>query len=294
MQSVLLKVVADYREEGALIPDCIKSRMEQLFKIQGEGSDHVISICMCHLNLLMEIDPDWVKEILIPMLDWQHPASEPAWNGLLCVEFPNPKLTQAIKPYFLNLFPTIEGFTWDQYHYEKAAEWLGYMNIFNRDQPDGLTNNEMRNMLRSMSDITRNGFINWLGCVGRKNDNGWTDLVVPFINDVWPKDKRLKTSASVMEWIRILGGSGDSFPVVFEAVKELLIQVEMGAFPLYPFKKGDHSIVVSFPEQMLDLIDRITLNYPQPSYFSEVRKILDTVADTNPELKSHPKYRRLI
>ena len=97
-----------------------------------------------------------------------------------------------------------------------------------------------------------------------------------------------------MEWIRILGGSGDSFPVVFEAVKELLIQVEMGAFPLYPFKKGDHSIVVSFPEQMLDLIDRITLNYPQPSYFSEVRKILDTVADTNPELKSHPKYRRLI
>ena len=290
----LCSVIPQHGKEEAQLPDCIKSRMKQLLKIQGEGSDHVISICMWKLDLLMDIDPEWVKEIFIPMLDLQHQASEPAWNGLLNGEFPSPKLTQAIKPYLLNLVPAIEGFTWGQYHAEQVAGWLGCMNIFNRDQSDGLTNNEMRTALREMSDVTRTGFINWLGQVDRGNDNGWTDLVVPFINDVWPREIMLRTSTSVREWIYLLGRTGDSFPVVFKAVKKFLKPVEMDAFSLFPFRKEDYPIAVQFPEQMLDLIDTITLNHLQPSYFSEVREILDIVVGTKLELKSDPIYQKLI
>ncbi|MDE2760608.1 MAG: SIR2 family protein [Paracoccaceae bacterium] len=291
----LVSTIPDHREKEATLPDCIKSRMEQLLKIQGEGSDHVISIYMWKLDLLMGIDPDWVKEILIPMLDWQNPASEPAWNGLLHVGNPSPELTQAITPHMLNLFPTIEGFTWGRYHATRAAEWLLYMNIFKSNQPDGVTNNEMRTVLRSMSDSKRNQVINWLEGVGKDNENGWICLVTPFIKDVWPREIKYRTYSSILGWIDLLGKSCDSFPVVFEAVRGLLNPVKMDTCSLEAFTEGINPIVMRFPEQMLELLDTITLtNSPQPSYFSEVREILDTIADTNPELKSHPKYRKLI
>lgn len=291
----LFSVIPQHSKEGTVLPDCIKSRIEQLLNIQGEGSDHVISICMWKLNLLMNIDPEWVKEIFIPMLDLQHSASEPAWNGLLQGEFPSPKLMQILKPYLLDLIPTIEGFTWGQCHAITVAERLGYMNIFKPGQPDGLTNNEMRTELRNMSNVTRNGFINWLGRVGIDNDNGWTNLVVPFINDIWPKEINLRTSTSVMKWVYLLGRTDASFPEVFKAVKEFLKPVEMDAWPLYSFTEGNYPIVVRFPEQMLGLIDTITLmNHPQPLYFSKVRDILNTIVDTKPELKLDSGYRKLI
>ena len=167
--------------------------------------------------------------------------------------------------------------------------------IFKPNQPDGLTNNEMRAALRSMSESKRNQVINRLEDIGKSNENGWTSQVTPFIKDVWPREIKFRTYSSVLEWIDLLGKTRDSFPVVFEAVRWLLKPVKLDSFSLDPFTEGTYPIAIRFPEQMLDLLDTITSkNLPQPSYFSQVRKILDTIVDANPELKSDSKYRTLI
>ncbi|WP_223293742.1 SIR2 family protein [Gallionella capsiferriformans] len=294
----LFRAVPGVKQEAeSLIPDHIKSRVERLFSAPGEGSDHAVSIASSKLNWLMFVDPAWTKERLIPMLTFEHPASEPAWNGFLhCGRVPWPPLSEIIKPHLLDLLPRIEGYSWDHDLLKVAAQWLGFMRVFHPDEPSGLTRGEMRSVLRAMSDETRNQFIFWLCQVGQSNENGWAKHVIPIINEDWPRESRYRTSASIRAWIGLLDDTGDSFPAVYETVKKFLVPVETDDHPFYRFTReinDEKPITVLFPEATLDLMNRTTPQVlTRPPY--ELPKVLALIAETEPDLTSDSRYLRLI
>ncbi|MFB9160389.1 hypothetical protein ACFFT9_22385, partial [Chromobacterium violaceum] len=290
-------VPGEKQEADSLIPDYIKFRIERLFAAPGEGSDHAVSIVSRKLNWLTFVDPAWAKERLIPMLAFEHPASEPAWHGFLhCGQNPWQPLTEIIKPLLLDLFPRIEGFSWDRGLSEVAAQWLGFMRVFHPDEPSGLSRREMRSTLRAMSDDTRNRFIFWLGLVGRKNENGWVKYVVPLLKEDWPREARYRTSASMRAWIGLLDDTGDSFPTVYEAVRQFLVPVETDDYPFYRFTReisDEKPVTVLFPETTLDLLNRTTAQtLTRPPY--ELPKVLALISETKPHLTADPRYLRLI
>lgn len=293
----LFNVVSEENQEaGSLIPDHIKSRLERLLLAPGEGSDHAVSVACNSLNWLMFVDPAWVKEHLIPMLAFDHPASEPAWNGFLCNKPPSPSLREIVKPLLLNLFPRVEEFSWHGDFSKSAALWLGYMRVFHPDEPSGLSQGEMRSLLRAMSDGTRNHFIFWLGRVGQENEDGWAKHIIPFINNDWPRERRYRTSASMRAWVGLLEKAGDSFPAVYEAVKKFLVPMETSDYSFFRFIResgGEVPITVQFPEVTLDLMDRaIAKALSHPPY--GLPKVLELIAETKPDLASDPRYLRLI
>lgn len=295
--AALLKAVPGGIQLPGSLPQDLKNRVERLLAVPGEGSDHAVSILMSNLDWLLYVDPTWTQERLIPMLAFDHPASEPAWNGFLsCGQNPSPALIELIKPLLINILPWIEGFSWDHDLSDVASQWLGFMRVFHPDQPQGLTKREMRMVLRSMSDESRNRFIFWLGMVGQNNENGWTDLIVPFINEVWPRERRFRTSASLRAWIGLLDDTGDSFREVYEAVKKFLTPVETIEHPFYRFTREineEEPITTRFPEATLDLMNTVTpKTLTRPSY--ELPKVLALIAETNPALTSDPRYLRLI
>jgi hypothetical protein len=244
----------------------------------------------------MFVDPAWTEERLIPMLTFEHPASEPALNGFLHGRVPSPPLAEIIKPILLDLIPWVERFSWDSHFSEVAAQWLGFMRVFHPDEPSGLSRGEMRSALRSMSDDTRNRFIFWLGQVGQTNENGWSKHVIPLINEDWPRERRYRTSASMRAWIGILDDTGDSFPAVYEAVKKFLVPVETNDHPFYRFTReisDEKPITALFPEATLDLMNRVTPQVlTRPPY--ELPKVLALIAETEPDLTSDPRYLCLI
>ncbi|KJU79192.1 hypothetical protein N619_13835 [Ectopseudomonas oleovorans] len=154
----------------------------------------------------------------------------------------------------------------------------------------------MRSVLRAMSDDIRNRFIFWLGLVGQKNDSGWAKHVIPFINQDWPRESQYRTSASVKAWIGLLDDTGDSFPVVYEAVKKFLVPVEANDQPFYRFTRelsDEKPITALFPEATLDLMNRTTPQVlTRPPY--QLPKVLALIAETEPNLVSDPRYLRLI
>ena len=290
-------VPGETQDAGSLIPDHIKTRVERLFAAPGEGSDHAVSITTSKLNWLMFVDPGWTRERLIPMLTFEHPASEPAWNGFLHSRrvLWSP-LAEAIKPLLLELFPWVELFAWNRDVSKVAAEWLGCMRVFHPNEPGGLTSSEMRSVLRAMSDGTRNRFIFWLSLVGQKNDNGWTERVIPFVVGDWPRERRYRTTASMKAWLGLLDDTEDDFPVVYDAMKNFLVSAEMNDQPLYRFTREINDgvpLTVRFPEATLDLLDRVTPRaLTRPPY--ELPKILTLIAETDPTLTSDHRYLRLI
>lgn len=282
---------------GSLLPDHIKSRVERLLAVPGDGSDHAVSIASRKLNWLMFVDPVWTRERLVPMLAFEHPASEPAWNGFLYSDqVPRRPLREIIKPLLLHLFPWVEGFSWDRDLSRGAAEWLGYMCVFHPNEPSGFSQGEMRSVLRAMSDDTRNRFISWLGQVGQKNEDGWAKHVIPLINKDWPRERRYRTSSSMRAWIGMLDDTGHSFPAVYEAVKKFLVAVETNDHPFYRFTRelnDENPITVLFPETTLDLMNRVTPQIlTRPPY--ELPKVLALIAETQPDLKSDSRYLRLV
>ncbi|WP_237402435.1 SIR2 family protein [Rhodovulum sulfidophilum] len=296
-ESLYRAVLGEKPKAGSLVPKHIKSRVERLFAAPGEGSDHAVSVTMSKLNLLMFVDPEWTEGRLVPMLAFDHPASEPAWNGFLhSNRLPWPPLAEVIKPHLLELFPWIEGFSWDRNLSKVAAQWLGFMRVFHPDEPAGLSREEMRSVLRAMSDDTRNQFVFWLGLVGQKNEGGWAKLVIPFINEVWPRERRYRNSTSVRAWIGLLDDTGESFPAVYEAVKKFLVPIETNDHPFYRFTReinDEDPITVCHPEATLDLMNRVTPQaLAQPPY--ELPKVLTLIAETNPKLTSDERYLRLI
>lgn len=295
-ESLFRAVPGDKQDANSLLPEHIKSRLETLLIASGEGSDHAASIASARLSWLMFIDPAWTKERLLPMLAFEHPASEPAWNGFLhSSQPPSPPLTEVIKPFLLGLFPWIEGLSWDHGLVEVAAQWLGYMRVFHPNESSGLFRGEMRSVLRAMSDNTRNRFIFWLGLVGQKNEHGWTKHVIPLINEDWPRERRYRTSASMRAWIGLLDDTGNSFPAVYEAVKKFLVPVEINDHLFHRFTReiGDKPITTLFPEVTLDLLNRATPKVLTRSPY-ELPKILALIVETKPDLMTDTRYLRLI
>ncbi|MCK7613469.1 SIR2 family protein [Roseibium sediminicola] len=290
-------VPGEKQKAGSLVPDHIKSRIERLFSVPGEGADHAVSIACSKLNWLMFVDPDWTRDRIIPMLAFDHMFSEPAWNGFLnCGRVPWPPLAEIVKPLLLGLFPKVESFTWDRDVSEIAAEWLGYMRVFHSDEKAGLSRGEMRAALRAMTDDTRNRLIFWLAQVGKSNEEGWTKHVIPFVDEVWPRERRYRTSASVRAWIGLLDDTGEHLPVVLDAVKKFLVPVETSDHPFYRFTRDvddEEPITVRFPEATLDLMDTITPKVLTRRPY-ELPKVLSLVAETEPALTSDPRYLRLI
>ncbi|WP_130618099.1 SIR2 family protein [Dyella amyloliquefaciens] len=290
-------VPGEKQEALSLIPDHIKSRVERLFSASGESSDHAVSIACAKLNWLMFVDPAWTKERLIPMLAFEHSASEPAWNGFLhSGRIPWSPLAEIIKPLLIDLFPWVEEFSWNRDLSTVAAQWLGLMRMSHPDEPTGLSRSEMRSVFRAMSDDTRNRFISWLSQVGQKNESGWAKHVAPLINKDWPRERRYRTSASVRAWIGLLGDTGDRFPIVYEAVKKFLVPVEANDHPFYRFTKefsGEGPITTRFPEATLDLMNRATPRALTHSPY-ELPKVLALIAEAEPDLISDPRYLRLI
>lgn len=170
------------------------------------------------------------------------------------------------------------------------------MCVFNRDEPHGLTKKEMRNVLRSMSDDTRNDLIFWLGKVGQSNDDGWSTLVVPFLNDVWPRERIFRTASSTSSWIGLLDDTGGNFPAVYAAVKQFLVPVETDNHPFYRFTReldDETPLTAQFPEETLDLVNTVTPTaLARPPY--ELPKILNIIAEVAPDFKSDHRYLRLI
>ena len=201
-----------------------------------------------------------------------------------------------MKPLLLDLHPWIDGFAWERELSDVAGQWLGLMRIFRPDQPDGLTRREMRSVLRSMSDAARNRFISWLAQVGKGNDNGWTSLVVPFLEEAWPMERRFRTSLSARAWLGLLEDSDDSFPAVYPAVKKFLVPVEPNGYSFFRFTREtdeDEPITTRFPEVTLDLVDAVTPGVVTgPPY--ELPGILGLIAETDRSLASDPRYLRLI
>ncbi len=285
--------------EGNELPDYIKTRLELFFKGNGKIFDHAVYACMRNLNLLMNIDPEWTKERLIPMMEFEHPSSELAWNSFLerGVLYSLP-LNQEIKRLLVKLFPWINDNAWKNSKSEtNAAILLNAIYLEYLNKLYGLTQTQMREAIRAMSHKTRNELIWWLGEEFLKKNNDDAEKIFDFIKEVWPKEKKYHTSSSTVAWIHLLSKAGGLIPEAYNVVKLHLTPVEMHSFPFHDFNYPIHmeqSIMSRFPKTTLDLLYRVILPNPtDPLSIRRLSEILNAIIEAEPKLEGDSRYTQL-
>lgn len=194
------------------------------------------------------------------------------------------------------IFPKIYRWDWDRHLAEIAAQMVIELAVFRRDEDDGLTANEARRCLRKMSDANRGDAIRRLGKIGKREESGWADHVVPFLDLVWPKERKYRTTASVRAWINLLEDTGKDFPAVLKSVKRFLVPVQQESHSLYRFTRevGGKAVISSeHPSATLEMLNALVADDPF-SVPVELPEILEMIVAAEPSLQKDHRYFRLI
>jgi len=283
--------------QGHGIPEEFKTRLERLLASQGEGGDHTVAILTHQISWLYYLDPVWVMERILPWFNFKHPASEPAWNGYLAAaRCPPQEIGTNLKPLLLELFPRIYHWSWEPRLAEIATQIVVELAVIRKDHPDGLSPNEARHCLRNMNDQNRREAVFRLSLIGQREDDGWSLYVIPFINTVWPRERKFRTSTLVSSWVSLLESTGENFPSVLRAVRKFLVPVEGESHWLYRFSRdmgGDPPLTEKYPEAVLELLDAVVPNSAEDGPY-ELAQMLDLVEQTDPSLVRDRRFLRLI
>ena len=285
-------------EEGNGIPDYIKSRLDKIIEAPGEGGAHVKCILCKRLGWLSYVDSRWARETVLPWfeIDNANENAEAAWNGYLSSpNLPPQWAGWKIKPSFIKLFSVYEDWGWGEHIKGVVAQLVVVLATFRKQHPDGLSPREARACLRQMSEQGRASAVRHLCAIGNANEDGWIKYVVPFVEGVWPKEKRFRTSFMSSAWMGLLGDSGDNFLDVFPVVLKNLVPINSNDYWLYRFHSkidSDDSLVIKYPVQVLEMLNATIMDGADNLPY-EIHEILEVIERSCPELSSDSRFFRL-
>lgn len=181
---------------------------------------------------------------------------------------------------------------------EVATQIIIELAIFRSDKQDGLNPKEARHCLRNMNDRNRQEAIFRLGIIGESEDDGWSKYVIPFINDVWPRERVFRTSKLVSSWVLLLEKSNNKFPEVLSAVRKFLVPVMGQSNWLFRFTrewedKKELSLTIQHPDAVLELLDAVIPSSSEDIPY-ELNQILNLIEETEPSLVGDRRFMRLI
>ncbi|GAB2197607.1 SIR2 family protein [Sessilibacter sp. MAH4] len=282
-------------KESSGIPESFKIRYQKLVEAPGEGSSHAVILITQQIEWLHNLDPVWVQKTILPWFVLNHTNSEPAWNGFLCSRYlPNDELFALLKPLLLELFPVIYSWKWQENIIQVATRLIIDLMVRYKDEV-GFSSNEARTCLRNMNNRDRRSAVLFLGGVGNESKLGWVDYVIPFINNVWPKELKFRTSGLTQSWISILKDTGDSFPDVLSSIYDFLVPIEIDVHWLYSFVHLDNPKIIleKYPRDVLKLIDAVTPNSTVNLPY-DLMRVLNLIEEADPSLVNDGRYLRLI
>jgi hypothetical protein len=279
------------------IPEYFSDRLVTLINSPGEGGDHAISVLTHHIVWLYSIDNGWVMERIVPLFSFNHKHSEAAWNGYLSsARFTTKEVGTKLKPLLVKIFPQIYNWAWDKRLSTIACQIIMELAVFHFDKPDGVTHKEARACLRNMNDFNRQSAINRLGIIANREPDGWSKHIIPFIEEVWPREKIFRTSKLVSAWTSLLTRSGNKFPDALQVVKKFLTPIEDQGHSLYELNQTNNSekcIASQFPESTLELLNCVTPNNGANIQY-DLEAILLSIEESEPSLIQDNRYIRLI
>lgn len=281
--------------ENSLIPENIKLYFNAiLVNIRPDFIYGHVMIAI-HLYEFYYIDPQWTKQYLLPLLDWdKYEEAWVIWCGFCINKKIDNQLLSEIKPYFIATASHYDDLQKGGRDYGRCyVEMLRYITLY---QSNIFTDTELRHVYNALPSEALHQIIQSIGSYlpekQEELNKFWKDRLQPFFIKIWPKSKDKFTNQLVDALLNLCIQSKEAFPIAMETFGEWLNprDVQYLMMPLSLIE--NFKLCEKFPKESLALLGKIITN-PINSLVP-LSKLLQKIKDTKPELEQDQRFQQLL
>ncbi|WP_431701191.1 anti-phage defense-associated sirtuin Dsr1 [Pseudomonas sp. BR20] len=246
-------------------------------------------ILASHLIALFRVDREWTTRQLLSLLNWDQDPVEAkgAWEGFLW----SPRLyAPLLKAFKTELLQTTQHYNELGEHSQQFANFFTFAAI---GPIEGYSVDELRTALRALPpeglDEAAQALPQALEGAADQREEYWDNRIVPFWQEIWPKDRNRKTVGIAESLARLALAAGGRFPSAVEMVEDWLGPLEHPFFIVSTLKES--TFCERFPAAALKLLSSIIDD--NRWVFEELRACLKRISDSEPALMNDPRYQRL-
>ena len=241
------------------------------------------------LNFLFAIDPMWTEKQLIRRLD---PSAHPSdaldlWAGFAWSPRLGPNLLRAIKGLYLAVLAR------DDLPSRTKRGLVDLLIAICLGIPEELTKGDVRAAMERLSErslcVALRSLERRLTGSSSERAQTWSDKIEPCLKDYWPREGRRNSAVTSECMMRLVIGSGDSFPEAVSFSTRFLKPVESHHWGIVYLKEH----IEKHPAVVLELLSRVVQEDLPQHFRPDLREILEAVAGVQPELREEPSSRRL-
>lgn len=275
---------------GAQFPAHWTSKLQQLLSLPGNLRSQALVMIGLQSAWLYAIDPVWTARELLPAADDQGDDGDAFWDGVFWAARPSRLLYPRLKA---GLAARSRQPRWQRQHGNVLAGlllsgWLGERE--NTQSARHASDVELREILIHTGDELRGQFIWHLEQLLTADDGKWRDRVIPFLADVWPKQRALRTPANSARLADLALASGDLMPGVVDLILPRLVPVR-GLNLRMILKDGDDHPAVHHPRATLDLLWGVLAEDPRQWPY-KIEEVLNRLTEA-PETAGDPRLSEL-
>lgn len=280
-------------KEGNGLPFEFKNRLEQLIALPGDSRRHAMAMISSRLNWLYHIDPEWTERHLLSVADKDGPDAPAFWGGFFWrAHTPTISLYKRMKPAFLLL---AESGAKRRDHTNALAGmllagWTG------SDYPSAndrlLTDVELREALIHAVDDLGAQMLLHLNRWSEKPGSPWIERVAPFLQNVWPRQRAMRTPRTSARLVNLALGMQDRFPEIVDLILPLIGPIDGSTIDIDIFTSPEKGVAIRHPRQFLDLMWKCLPEDPRLWPYA-MRRTLDTLS-TQEEVRGDQRLLELI
>ncbi len=241
---------------GQGFPEAWTARLEQLLGLPGDMRRHALVMIGFQTTWLFAIAPDWTAEHLLNVVDQDGDDGDALWDGILwAARAPSRNLFDRLKP---GLLKRAQASLRRRAETNVIAGFLlvGWGGDPEADPPEQLVSSaELREILVESDDDLRGQVLWHIEHWSVDREGRWRARLVPFLTDVWPNHRSVRTPEMSTRLVDLAMASDDLFPQVVAAIQPRLVPVRGGMLRGFMLKSEaeDHPATVH-PVAMLDLL----------------------------------------
>lgn len=151
----------------------------------------------------------------------------------------------------------------------------------------GLFAADVSQLLRGAPQAIRSGALDvlsrWLNDYETGAESGWHEMVAPFFERVWPKERKFLDASLTPHLIDLAVGSGEEFPAALKMLRPYISPYDQGHGSLHGIRSSDAP--ERFPKETLELLWLVCGPNSRASFF-ELHKIIDRLIESDPDIET--------
>ena len=253
--AIEIKILPNQDQNKGFPVDWI-SRIDDLLSQDSNARLYMLVFIGFHLNWMFHIDPKWVEKNVLVRLDCGSNKDESAaimagffWRS----QAPSRSLFIRLKSHLLNLGTQNSEQRSGQYENLAGMLLIGWESKEAGEVAGVISNSEMADLIKNVSSRLRQQLI-W--CLKRwaKGDDQWASRIAPFLRDVWPKQREIRTPEMSSTLCELALEQENQFPEVAKLVSKLITKVNSSTLFTWALEKEKEHFALKHPDELLDLL----------------------------------------